>query len=344
MKISRWAVVLALCVGVGIGVHLNTTSTEPIARVWAQGGELTGSATAGASQEEENIILVARQVSPAVVGVATQRGSGSGVIIRRDGILLTNNHVVANSRTVEVSLADGRRLRGEVLGRDPTVDIAVVRIPIQDAPVARLGDSDRLQVGQAAIAIGNPLGLDRTVTVGVVSAVNRSPRGIPLEGGLIQTDAAISPGNSGGPLLDSRGQVIGLNTVVITAPGATGLGFAIPINLASDIAQQLLTSGRVRRAYLGVQPGDITPELAAQFNLPVREGVIVLQVPPGTPAARAGLRAQDIITRFNGTPITSGGMLRSMLRELSPGDRAQLSVLRPSGSTTITVTLGEMSS
>ena len=342
MKTSRWAVVLAVCVGVGIGVHLNATNTEPVARAWAQNVDVA--APTAASQEEENIILVARQVSPAVVGVATQRGSGSGVIIRRDGILLTNNHVVANNRTVEISLADGRRLRGEVLGTDPTVDVAVVRIPIQDAPVARLGDSDRLQPGQAAIAIGNPLGLDRTVTVGVVSAVNRSPRGIPLEGGLIQTDAAISPGNSGGPLLDSRGQVIGLNTVVITAPGATGLGFAIPINLANDIAQQLLTSGRVRRAYLGVQPGDITPELAAQFNLPVREGVIVLQVPPGSPAARAGLRAQDIITRINGTPVTGNGMLRSVLRELKPGDRAQLTVLRPSGPTTITVTLGEMGS
>lgn len=337
MKTNRWAVVLALIVGVAIGAQMSMMRSAPITPAWAQASQV-----AAPSQEEENVILVARQVSPAVVGVATQQGSGSGVLIRRDGILLTNNHVVANNRMVDVSLADGRHLQGQVLGTDPTVDVAVVRIPITDAPVARLGDSDRLQVGQAAIAIGNPLGLERTVTVGVVSAVNRSPRGIPLEGGLIQTDAAISPGNSGGPLLDSRGQVIGLNTIVITAPGATGLGFAVPINLANDIAQQVVTSGRVRRTYLGIVPGDITPELAAQFNLPVREGVIVMQVGPGSPAARAGVRPQDIITRVNDTPVTSGGALRRILRDLKPGDRVQLAVLRPSGPTTVTVTLGQM--
>jgi S1-C subfamily serine protease len=213
-------------------------------------------------------------------------------------------------------------------------------VSAQNLPIAPIGDSDRLQVGQSAIAIGNPLGLERTVTSGVVSAVNRNPRGIALDG-LIQTDAAISPGNSGGPLVDSRGRVIGINTAVLAGEGASGLGFAVPINLANDVVRQILTTGHITRAYLGVSFADVEPELAREFGLPVKQGIIVGAVERGSPAARAGIRAQDIIVRGNDTPIASGGDLRRLLRTMAPGTTVRLEVVRPSGRSTIAVQLGQ---
>ncbi|MBW3635814.1 MAG: trypsin-like peptidase domain-containing protein [Armatimonadetes bacterium] len=236
---------LALGTGVGIGQGLVNGRSWPIAMplAWAQPDAPL--AQAPFNSDEQNIIRVARQASPAVVSISRNGGTGSGVLIRSDGVLLTNAHVVGQAQQVRVELADGRRLVGRVLGRDSSVDVAVIKISGSGFPRAPLGDSDRLQVGQASIAIGNPLGLERSVTTGVVSAINRS--GFEIDG-LIQTDAAINPGNSGGPLLDSRGRVIGINTAVLRGNGASGLGFAIPINLASDIAQQLLETGRVQRA------------------------------------------------------------------------------------------------
>jgi S1-C subfamily serine protease len=289
---------------------------------------------------ERTVIDVARAVSPAVVSVVRDEGSGSGILIRRDGVILTNAHVVGNARTVRIGLADGRMLQGEVLGGDPSVDVAVVRVDADNLPVAPLGDADHLEVGQAAIAIGNPLGLERTVTSGVVSAVNRNPGGVALDG-LIQTDAAISPGNSGGPLLDSQGRVIGINSVVIRAPGSEGLGFAIPIGLASDVAEQVLRTGHVTRAYLGVAYRDIDPQLARQFGLPVEEGVIVAAVEPNTPAARAGVRPGDIVTALDGGKITQGGDLRRTLRAHRPGDTVTLRLLRETGQAEARVRLGE---
>lgn len=336
MQKSRWLVPFGFAIGVAVGGTLATARRESLSEAWAQpeGPETR-------SVEEQMVIRVARQISPAVVSVSRRGGSGTGVIIRRDGVVLTNAHVVGSAATVDVSLADGRRVQGRVAGRDPAIDIAVVRIPIEDAPVAPLGDSDRLEVGQAAIAIGNPLGLDRTVTAGVVSAINRSPRGFELDG-LIQTDAAINPGNSGGPLLDSRGAVIGVNTAVLSAPGVTGLGFAVPINLAREVVDQVLTTGTIRHAFLGIRYSDVEPEIAAQFGLPVREGVIILQVVPDSPAARAGLAEQNIVTRINDTPVTRGGDLRRVLRRLRPGDTATLTVVQPSGAVrTANVRLGE---
>ena len=288
--------------------------------------------------QEEVTVRVAREATPTVVSVSRRGGSGSGVIVRPDGVIVTNAHVVGNARQVEVSLADGRPFVGTVLDKDPTIDIAVVRIPATGLPAARIGDSDRLVVGQTAIAIGNPLGLDRTVTSGVISAVNRSPRGLELQG-LIQTAAGINPGNSGGPLLDSQGRVIGINTAILQ--GATGLGFAVPINLANDVVQQVLTTGRVQRAYLGISYLDIEPELAYQFGLPVREGIVVRAVGAGTPAARGGLRPADIIVRIDDTPITRGGDLQRYLRNTRPGTRARVTVVRPSGTQTLEITLGE---
>jgi serine protease Do len=290
--------------------------------------------------DEEMIVRVAEQVSPAVVGVSRGGGSGSGVIIRNDGVIVTNAHVVGDAANVEISLADGRTLAGRVLGRDRSVDVAVVRVNARGLPVAALGDSDRLRVGQIAIAIGNPLGLERTVTTGIVSAVNRDPRSVPIAGGLIQTDAAINPGNSGGPLLDSSGRVIGINTAILA--GATGLGFAIPINLVNEVATQVLTTGRVRRTYLGVQFGDVTPQLARQFGLPVAEGIVLLYVDPGSPAARAGLARGDIITSFAGQKIGSGGDLRRLLRARKPGETVTAQIVRGNARRSVSVRLGEV--
>lgn len=341
MKQTTFTLALGLAVGAGFGLTAGTVTRDAVKPAYAQ--QFTTVAQGPAfGTEEANVVRIARQVSPAVVSVSQQEGgSGSGVIVQSEGVILTNAHVVGMSRTVRVGLADGRRVDGRVVGRDPSLDVAVVRIDVPNLPVAPIGDSDRLEVGQTAIAIGNPLGLERTVTTGVVSAVNRSPRGISLDG-LIQTDAAISPGNSGGPLLDSRGQVIGINTAVLRAPGAQGLGFAVPIKLAQNVAEQILSTGRVVRSYLGVEYRDVEPEMAEQFRLAVREGIVVAAVDPEAPAARAGIERGDIITRIDDTPIKQGGDLRRVLRDRRPGDTVRVTVVRAGdGTKTMTARLVE---
>ena len=357
METRRKAAVLglALVLGGGTGCRDGRTAHGGPAAEPAETGALAPGAGATATrvaapaagggeartQSERTIIQVARGASPAVVSVVQPGvGSGSGIIIRADGVIITNAHVVGDAKSVQVGLADGRKLDGRVLGGDPSVDVAVVRVQAKGLPVAAIGDADRLEVGQTAIAIGNPLGLDRTVTSGVVSAVNRDPRGVGLDG-LIQTDAAISPGNSGGPLLDSQGRVIGINTVVLRAPGSEGLGFAVPIGLATDVADQVLRTGRVQRAFLGIAFRDIDPALAAQFGLPVEEGVIVGGVALDTPAARAGIEPGQIITNIDGAKVTQGGDLRRALRAHQPGDRVTLRVVGPSGAADVEVRLAE---
>lgn len=327
-----------LAIGVGAaGYGLGSAGGRELVREgWAE-------RPAAASVEESMVVNVVRQVTPAVVSVTRPGGFGSGVIIRSDGTLLTNAHVVGNARTVEIGLADGQRLPGQVIGRDVELDVAVVRIAANNAPAAAIGNSDQLQAGQAAIAIGNPLGLERSVTVGVVSAVNRSPRGFPIEG-LVQTDAAISPGNSGGPLLDSQGRVIGINTAIITEAGASGLGFAIPINLAADIADQIIRTGRSVHAFMGVELGNNSPQIARYYNLPIETGAIVASIGPGTPAQRAGIRPGDIIVDVNGTTVGHGGEFRAVLRRLRPNDTARVTVLRGASRLTVNVQLSSTAS
>jgi S1-C subfamily serine protease len=291
--------------------------------------QLTPPARANSSGETA-VIEVARLITPTVVGISAGAGAGSGVIIRADGVILTNAHVVGNAQQVRVGLADGRQLTGRVLGRDISIDIAVVQVPATNLPVAPLGDSDLLEPGQAAIAIGNPAGFERTVTTGVISGINRA-LGARLEE-LIQTDAAINPGNSGGPLLDSSGRVVGINTAVLRGAGNfVGLGFAVPINLARDIAEQLLTTGTIRRAFLGVSYQEITPEIARRFNIPVQQGLLLMAVGPASPAGEAGLQQGDVITQVDQTVITRGGDLRRILRERDAGEVILISGTRRDG-------------
>lgn len=298
---------------------------------------------------EQAVVNIARNVGPAVVAIRTGEGEGrsvgSGVIVQSDGHILTNNHVIHGETNVRVTLASGRTVSARRLGGDPRVDLAVLKVNAGTLPVAPIGDSDTLQVGQIAVAIGNPYGFERTVTVGVVSALNRSiPGGGAALSNLIQTDAEINPGNSGGPLLDARGRVIGINTALVSGSGGGGLGFAVPINTAQDVIHDVQQYGRVIVPWIGISYGDITPEMARAFGISTDEGVIVADVSPNSPASRAGIQRGDIIIRINGTGIEDTGDLQKQLRGKRVGDVMQLTIIRDSASRTIGVTLQEMPS
>lgn len=270
--------------------------------------------------------------------------SGSGFIIDRDGHILTNNHVVADAEDITVTLNDQRTFKGKVVGSDPGTDVAVVQIDGRDLPVLPLGDSDRLRVGDWAIAIGNPLGeLRGSVTVGIISAQGRSTLnifgGAPDFQDFIQTDASINFGNSGGPLCNVRGEAVGINTAI--NPNAQGIGFAIPINLAKHVADQLIATGRVKRAWMGVSLAELTPELAEGLGLEGRRGVLVQEVVKGQPAERAGLRRNDVIVELNGAPVTEREKFRIRIADMPVGSRVQLVVLRDGKRVPIGLTLVE---
>ncbi|UZQ56170.1 trypsin-like peptidase domain-containing protein [Trichothermofontia sichuanensis B231] len=282
-----------------------------------------------------------------------QRGVGSGFILDPDGHILTNAHVVDGADTVKVTLKDGRSFDGQVLGTDPATDVAVIKITGDNLPTVRLSDSDQIQPGEWAIAIGNPLGLDNTVTVGIISATGRSSSqvGVPDKRvDFIQTDTAINPGNSGGPLLNARGEVIGMNTAIIQ--GAQGLGFAIPINTAQQVAQQLITSGKVEHPYLGIQMVTLTPEIQQEINsnlnsgLSVNEdrGVLVAKVVPNSPAAQAGLRAGDVIQSVNGQSVTDVAEIQKLVARQAVGDRLTLQVKRNQQPLNLVAQLGALPS
>ena len=300
--------------------------------------------------DEQSVIRVAKGVSPAVVTVLSGGGLGSGVILSGEkGIILTNAHVVSErdrngqmvvQKSVRIRLKTAKELPGEVIYTDPNVDMAVVRVNATGLPSAPLGDSDTLEVGQSAIAIGNPLGLEQTVTTGVVSAINRRLSANDVDG-FIQTDAAINPGNSGGPLLDSTGRVIGINTAVLRGNGAEGLGLAIPINLARNVVDQILTTGTVTRAIMGVVPVTVTPAIASRFNLPVRSGVILDEVTANSPAARAGLVRGDIVTALDGGAVAGRGELLKVLRGKKPGETVRVTFKRGMATRTASVRLTE---
>ncbi|MCC3510560.1 MAG: trypsin-like peptidase domain-containing protein [Microcoleus sp. PH2017_17_BER_D_A] len=266
-----------------------------------------------------------------------ERGTGSGFAIGTDGVILTNAHVVEGADTVNVTLKDGRSYQGRVLGADKVTDVAVVKIEANDVPVVTIGNSDKLLSGEWAIAIGNPLGLDNSVTAGIISATGRSSTevGVPDKRiGFIQTDAAINPGNSGGPLLNASGEVIGMNTAIIQ--GAQGLGFAIPIQAAQEVAQELISTGKVEHAYLGIEMATLTPEVKQQINgnansnlrVAVDRGVAIVSVVPNSPAAAAGLRAGDVIQKINNQPIIQSEAVQDFVQNAKVGGNLQMEINR----------------
>ncbi|MGF1468951.1 MAG: trypsin-like peptidase domain-containing protein [Sandaracinaceae bacterium] len=302
---------------------------------------------------------VAERVSPAVVSVRVEvvdtgrgrlpflgpndgiaRGGGSGAIVRADGIVVTNNHVVDRAHRIEVELQDGRQFLADVVGTDPATDLAVLRIPARNLPTVAFADSRRVQPGQWAIAIGSPFGLDYSVTTGVVSSVGRG-LGLNEIEDYIQTDASINPGNSGGPLVDLDGRVIGINTMIIGR--GSGIGFAVSSELAQRVVDQILRHGRTRRAWIGVQFQELTPELAGAFQLGDRgrAGALIADVVQGGPAARAGLRPGDVVVRVDGQPVREArDLLREVLRH-DVGARLRLEVMRGGQARRVELTSGE---
>ncbi len=276
-----------------------------------------------------------------------ERGSGSGFIINSSGQILTNAHVVDGADKVTVTLKDGRRFNGKVLGEDKITDVAVIKIESKDLPVLSIGNSDTLQPGEAVIAIGNPLGLNNTVTSGIISATGRSSTDIGASNkrvDYIQTDAAINPGNSGGPLLNSRGEVIGMNTAILQ--GAQGLGFSIPINTAQRIAQQLITNGKVDHPYLGVAMETLTSEVKVQLNnasdgkfqIKADKGVLIVRVVSGSPAAAAGIRAGDVIVSINNQPVIKDDEVRKLVDSSKIGSPLQVKIERNGQTAEVSIT------
>lgn len=275
-----------------------------------------------------------------------QKGAGSGFIVDNDGHILTNEHVVHNAEEINVTLSDGREFIGEVIGSDITSDMAIVKIEADDQlPFAKLGDSESLRVGEIVIAIGNPYGLEKTVTMGVVSAKGRDISA-GSEGqeyrNLIQTDTAINPGNSGGPLLNTEGEVVGINTAII--PYAQGIGFTIPVNVAKRNLDDLINLGKVRRSWLGVYIQEVTEEIARQFNLEKAEGVLVGDVIAESPAEKAGVTRGDVIVSVNDVEVNTPQELQDTIRSLEIGDKAELRVKRNGQESLFTVDIAEMPS
>jgi len=326
------------------------------------------------TEEERNTISVYKKAAPGVVnitstvlerdfffGLVPREGAGSGAVIDSKGYILTNNHVIKDARRIEVTLADGSKWPGRLVGTDPDNDLAVIRIeaPAEKLKPIPLGSSSDLQVGQKVLAIGNPFGLGETLTTGIISSLGRSIRsesGFLMED-LIQTDAAITPGNSGGPLLDSEGRIIGINTAIFSpSGGSVGIGFAIPVDAARRILPDLLEKGYVAHAWMGVSLFPLTPGLAKALDLPVSRGALVVEVMKGGPADKAGLRGGtkmvqvgnamlpvggDVITAMNGEAVNSSEDLVRRLRKHKPGDQVRLKILRERRSEEVTLSLGE---
>lgn len=365
------AVALLILVGFWAGSHWGTRAPE---RVEALPASSQQARTAGLTEEEATNVRIYREVAPAVANIVTQAveydfffnpvpvaGAGSGFVIDPRGYVLTNNHVVQGAETIEVILGDQSHFPAKLVGADPRNDIALVKIEPRGRKLAslRLADSDALQVGQRVLAIGNPFGFQSTLTTGVVSALGRTVQTGPetLIDEAVQTDAAINRGNSGGPLLNTHGEVIGINTVIYSPTGATaGIGFAIPSNTARRVADDLINTGRVRLAYLGVDVTALWPDLAEAIDAPVQAGLLIERVTPGGPAARAGLRGGtravlagmrrlllggDIIVGIDGQKISSQLDMNVALNRKRPGDTVTVTFYRGGQKLDQRVTLGE---
>ncbi|HKO45138.1 MAG TPA: trypsin-like peptidase domain-containing protein [Pyrinomonadaceae bacterium] len=370
---ARQLIIVALVSGLFAVAGFAFFERVVVERIQPAGIAFTEEAPAGITNpavapDEQNNIEVYRKLSPGVVNVHStsysrdffgyaqpREGSGSGSVIDQEGHILTNHHVIEGATKVAVSFGGQKNYAATVVGRDPDTDLAVIKLvemPREGLTVIPLGDSDRLEVGQKVLAIGNPFGLDRTLTTGVISGLQRPIRARndrPIEGA-IQTDASINPGNSGGPLLDSHGRMIGINSQILSPSGASaGVGFAVPVNIAKRIVPQLIRSGQVRRPKLGISSRDVA-QLRDRIELPVSEGVLIWQVASGGPAANAGLRGLtqtengdveigDIIVGMDGEKLDNADDLYRLLDKHQIGDVAQVQILRNGRRTTVPVRL-----
>ena len=324
---------------------------------------------AGASAASSGYALAARLAAPAVVSVTatklarrnphaddprfkfffgdrpegqTQVGLGSGVIVSPEGYLLTNHHVVEDATDIEVQLADGRNTRATVVGSDPETDIAVLKIDLGSLPVVTLGNVRALQVGDAVLAIGNPFNVGQTVTAGIVSALDRRQDGASQFQNFIQTDAAINPGNSGGALVDAAGRLVGINTAIFSRTGGSlGIGFAVPVDTARQVMEALINGGSVKRGWIGVEPRDLTAELAESLALPVKSGVLITGVLQDGPAARGGLKPGDVVIKVGDKAVANTGDLFAAVASLQPESTAVIGVLRGAQQLDVKIAVGE---
>jgi serine protease Do len=272
-----------------------------------------------------------------------QEGIGSGVIVTKDGYILTNNHVVDGADEVKVALEDGREFTAKVVGRDPKSDVAVVKVDANDLPAIQVADSEKVEVGDIVLAVGNPFDIGQTVTTGIVSATGRGGTiGLDYED-FIQTDAAINPGNSGGALVDAEGRLIGINTAIMSRSGGNqGIGFAIPSNLAKDVMTSLVRDGKVTRGYAGMWIQNVTPALAKEFKLKEHTGALVSDVAPKSPAEKAGLQNGDVVVEFNGKPVTDSRHLKLAVARTQPGDTVPLKIVRDGETKTLNLKVKEL--
>ena len=373
---------VSLLVGLGVSATIDRWSTNDPVRLLGQSAGVAQSKVALQAQGLPDFVNLSKKLSPVVVNISTtqvsegagqnvpspfgeedpfgefwrrffgnpgprgpfrQRSLGSGFIIDGDGSILTNNHVVENAEKIVVKLSDGRELEARVVGRDPKTDLAVIKINAkEDLSVATLGDSDTVEVGEWVVAIGNPFGLDNTITAGIVSAKGRHIGAGPYDN-FIQTDASINPGNSGGPLINLRGEVVGINTAIFSRSGTNiGIGFAIPINLAKELVPQLKTKGKVVRGWLGVVIQRVTPEIAESLGVDSSRGALVASVAKDGPAERAGVKVGDVIVEFDGKEIRDSNDLPILVARTPVDRKARLRVLRDKKEVVLTVTIGEL--
>ncbi len=267
---------------------------------------------------------------------------GSGVIVSADGYVLTNHHVVDGADEIEVLLADGSKARARVVGTDPETDLAVLRIDMSDLPAIAFGNAETARVGDVVLAVGNPFGVGQTVTMGIISAVGRTQLGINTFENFIQTDAAINPGNSGGALVDTEGRLLGINTAIYSRSGGSlGIGFAIPTSTARQVMDQIVATGSVTRGYIGVEPQDVTPELAEAFRLPRKDGAIIAGVMRNGPADRAGVKVGDILVQVDGEPVANTATMLNVIARLEPGSTARFRFVRDGKSVELPIRIGK---
>jgi len=366
-KSQLWIIAsIMLIVGAIVGASAMQAGRAPAAAVEAAAPPVREAATMPTT-----FAPVVKSVIPAVVNISSSRmvrttssqgdpfdffrgapmpqrpqresAQGSGVIVSADGYVLTNNHVVDGSTEVKVAMSDKREMTAKVVGTDPKTDIALLKLDASNLPYVKLGNSSNVEVGDIALAVGNPFGLGQTVTMGIVSAIGRGDLGIEAYEDFIQTDAAINPGNSGGALVDVKGELIGINTAILSGSGGNqGVGFAVPIDMARSVMTQLKEKGSVTRAYIGVSLQTLTPELASGLGSKVTKGALVTEVMAGTPADKAGIRREDIIVSANGKEITDMRTLQLMTASQTPGAKFDLGIVRNGSDQKIAVTLGTM--